>query len=68
MFMQAYECTVCGYLYDVQSAERDTEGNLISFTDLDPDWICPVCGVRLDLFRPVDSDRIPDTPISDKIK
>jgi rubredoxin len=58
--MQSYVCTVCGYLYDVQSAERDVEGNLIPFEQLDPEWVCPTCGVRLDLFTQTDSDRVPD--------
>lgn len=58
--MQAYLCSVCGYLYDEQSAEKTLEDTKIDFLDLDLDWICPVCGVKPDLFEPVDSDRVPD--------
>lgn len=64
--MQAYMCTVCGYLYDVQSAEKDPEGNLIAFENLDPEWTCPVCGVPEELFLPSESDRVPDVTISKK--
>jgi rubredoxin len=64
--MQAYECTVCGYLYDEQSAERDAEGNLLEFQNLDTDWVCPICGVRQDLFKVTESNRIPDVSISKK--
>ncbi len=65
--IQAYECTVCGYLYDAQSAERDTEGNLLEFQNLDTDWVCPICGVGQDLFRETDSSRLPDVSQSKKI-
>jgi rubredoxin len=64
--MQAYMCTVCGYVYDTQSADHDIEGKLILFQNLDPDWQCPVCGVRLDLFQPIESDRLPDVPVEKK--
>lgn len=63
MDIQAFMCSVCGYLYDVETAEHDQEGQLVSFDKLDPDWYCPVCGVRQDLFIPVDSDRVPEKPI-----
>jgi len=66
--MQSFLCTVCGYLYDIQSAERDVEGNVIAFENLDPDWVCPVCGVRLDLFNPVESDRVPDITLDRREK
>jgi flavin reductase (DIM6/NTAB) family NADH-FMN oxidoreductase RutF/rubredoxin len=32
-----YQCGACGYIYD-EAAEK------IRFSDLPPDWICPVCG------------------------
>jgi rubredoxin len=66
--MQAHICTVCGYVYDVQSADRDIENNLIPFENLDPDWQCPVCGVRLDLFKPITEERLPDVSVSDAKK
>jgi len=60
--MNAYVCSVCGYLYDEETAERSIENNLIAFEDLDDMWTCPVCGVAQDLFKPFDSHRIPDLP------
>lgn len=62
--MQAYICPVCGYLYDVQSAEKNIENNIIPFEDLPDDWTCPDCGVKPELFEPTDSDRVPDYPES----
>jgi rubredoxin len=66
--MQAHICTVCGFVYDLQSADRDVEGNLIQFDTLDPDWQCPVCGVRLDLFKPIESENFPDVPVTEEKK
>lgn len=60
--MQAYYCTVCGYLYDDETADKSVEGKAIPFEELDPDWICPVCGVSAEVFKPFDSDRTPDVP------
>lgn len=60
--MKAYICTVCGYLYDEESAKKNVEGVSIPFEDLGDDWICPICGVNQDLFIPTDSDRTHDLP------
>lgn len=62
--MQAYMCTVCGYLYDEESADKNIEGTLIPFKELDTEWVCPICGAKQDLFDPVTSDRTPDIPTS----
>jgi len=58
--MQAYLCSVCGYLYDDESAEISLEGKTLTFPELPTDWICPTCGASPDLFNPVDSDRTPN--------
>jgi rubredoxin len=58
--IQPYICTICGYLYDGESADKTIEGVPIQFQDLDPDWTCPICGVRLDLFQPTESERVSD--------
>jgi rubredoxin len=60
--MKAYICSVCGYLYDDESAEKNKEGIAIPFEQLPDDWVCPVCGVKPELFQAVDSDRTPDFP------
>lgn len=47
-----YECTVCGYVYDPEKG--DPESNIepgTSFDKLPDDWVCPVCGADKSLFR-----------------
>ena len=58
--MKAYMCSVCSFLYDNETAEKDIEGNLISFENLPDDWECPICGIAPDLFIVVESDRTQD--------
>ncbi len=58
--MNAYSCTVCGYVYDHLSAQKSHSGELIAFQELSEDWACPTCGVRADLFDLVESDNTPD--------
>ena len=44
--MQKYVCSVCGYVYDPQEGDMDSDvvaGTV--FEDLPDEWICPVCGV-----------------------
>ena len=56
--MEKYICSVCGFLYDEETAERNPEGQLIPFQDLKSsdtsEWSCPNCGVNIDLFVPAD--------------
>jgi len=61
--MKAYVCSVCGYLYDDETAEKNVENNPIAFEDLDDTWTCPVCGVAPDLFKPFEGERPPDVPV-----
>ena len=58
--MNAYMCTVCGFLYDDESADKDQAGNPIPFENLDADWVCPSCGVKADLFKKAESTRTKD--------
>ncbi len=54
VFMDKYECQVCGYVYD--PAEGDSDGGIApgtSFDDLPDDWVCPVCGVGKDEFEKI---------------
>ena len=64
--MQAYVCTICGFLYDEESADVGSDGKLIPFEELDFDWICPTCGNKADLFIPTESQRSPDIPTQEK--
>lgn len=53
--MEKYVCEVCDWIYD--PAIGDPDGGIepgTSFEDLPADWVCPVCGVGKDQFRPVD--------------
>ena len=36
--MSKYRCIICNYIYDEEKKEK-------KFSDLPPEWICPVCGV-----------------------
>ncbi len=51
--MQAYECDVCGYVYDPKEGD-DVSGIAAgtSFADLPDDWVCPVCGAPKSQFHP----------------
>ena len=50
--MMKYLCNVCGYIYDPQKGDPESEieaGPL--FEDLPSDWTCPICGVSKDEFE-----------------
>ena len=52
--MDKYKCSVCGYIYDPQKGDPDSnieEGT--AFEDLPDDWVCPVCGAAKDQFEKV---------------
>jgi len=50
-----YQCGMCDYIYDPEVGDPD--GNIppgTDFKDIPEDWVCPVCGVGKDQFKPVD--------------
>ncbi len=50
--MEKYVCTVCGYVYDPQEGDPESDvAASTSFADLPEDWVCPVCGVGKDEFE-----------------
>ena len=52
--MEHYVCAVCGYEYDPSMGDPD--GMVESgtpFEDIPDDWVCPVCGVGKDQFKPL---------------
>jgi len=52
--MPKYECSVCGYIYDPELG--DPESNIkpgTSFEDLPDNWVCPVCGAGKKAFKKV---------------
>lgn len=42
--MSKYVCTVCQWVYN--EAEEGKK-----FSELDEDWVCPICGVEKDMFE-----------------
>ncbi len=51
--MSQYVCGVCGYVYD--PAVGDPDSGILpgtSFEAIPEDWVCPVCGVSKDQFKP----------------
>ncbi|MFU0800127.1 MAG: rubredoxin [Xylanivirga thermophila] len=53
--MKKYECTVCGYIYDPEIGDPDSDiAPGTAFEDLPEDWVCPECGVGKDMFEPVE--------------
>ncbi|TRO48784.1 rubredoxin [Candidatus Bathyarchaeota archaeon] len=49
--MDKWECTVCGYIYDPEKG--DPESNIPSgtpFEKLPENWTCPVCGAPKSQF------------------
>jgi rubredoxin len=50
--LDKYECTVCGYIYDPEKGDPDSDIKPgTAFEDLPDDWVCPVCGVGKDDFE-----------------
>ncbi len=52
IMMDKYRCTVCGYIYDPEKGdpESDIEPGT-SFDNLPEDWVCPLCGASKDEFE-----------------
>ena len=47
-----YKCTVCGYIYDPELGDPDSNiAPGTSFEKLPDDWVCPVCGALKDEFE-----------------
>jgi len=43
--MDKYVCQVCGYVYDPEQGDPESDIPAgTSFDDLPEDWVCPVCG------------------------
>lgn len=53
--MQKYECEACGYIYDPAVGDEDSGISPDTpFEDLPDDWVCPLCGVGKEMFKPVE--------------
>ncbi len=52
-----YRCDVCGYIYDEDLGEPDWDIEPgTKFEDLPEDFVCPVCIVEKEHFKPVEED------------
>jgi len=50
--MQKWKCTVCGYVYDPEQGDPDSDIEPgTDFEDLPDDWVCPECGANKDAFE-----------------
>ncbi|MEH2418736.1 rubredoxin [Nostoc sp.] len=53
--MTKYLCTVCGYEYDPELGDGDSDiAPGTDFEDILEDWVCPTCGARKDNFEPTE--------------
>ena len=44
--MEKWVCTICGYVYDPEVGDEDSDiAPGTKFEDIPDDWVCPVCGV-----------------------
>ena len=51
--MEKYVWEVCGWEYDPSTGDPDNGiAPGTAFADLPDDWVCPVCGVGKDQFKP----------------
>lgn len=52
--MSCYKCSICGHIYDPSKGEKAQKIEPgVNFTNLPPDWCCPICLARKDLFKKV---------------
>jgi rubredoxin len=53
MDMTRYVCDVCGWVYDPQQGDPDSDiAPGTPFESLPEDWVCPECGAEKDQFSP----------------
>lgn len=51
--MMKYVCNVCGYVYDPEMGDPDSNIPAgTAFDDLPDDYECPICGVGKEDFSP----------------
>jgi rubredoxin len=53
--MVKYICTVCGYEYDPEEGDPDSDiAPGTAFENIPDDWVCPTCGATKDQFELVE--------------
>lgn len=51
MHGSAFQCTVCGFIYENNDGRATSSDRLSLFEQLPATWQCPGCGVLKNLFR-----------------
>jgi rubredoxin len=50
--MKKFTCQVCGYVYDPESGDPDSNvAPGTAFENLPDSWVCPICGAGKDQFE-----------------
>ena len=50
--MEKWKCKICGYIYDPEKGDPDTNISPgTPFEKLPDDWVCPACGAPKDMFE-----------------
>jgi len=50
--MDKWLCTICGYVYDPEIGDPDSEiAPGTAWEDVPEDWLCPICGASKDDFE-----------------
>jgi rubredoxin len=53
--LMRYVCSVCGYVYDPEQGDPESDINPGTlFEEIPDDWVCPICGVSKDQFEKMD--------------
>ena len=53
--MDKWICAACGYIYDPERGDPDSGiAPGTAFEDIPGDWVCPVCGVKKEMFKKVE--------------
>lgn len=52
--LDRYECRACGYVYEPEKGDNKNDiAPGTAFTELPPNWRCPICGARSVAFQNV---------------
>ncbi len=53
--MAKWQCTVCGYIYDEDEGDPDSDvPPWTKWEDLPDDWVCPICGASKEEFERIE--------------
>ncbi|WP_290772377.1 rubredoxin [Anaerofustis sp.] len=53
--MDKYECTMCGYIYEEELGDPDSNiPPKTKWKDVPDTYVCPVCFVKKDAFEKID--------------